>query len=288
MMAAFTAVVVVQWLWIKYAIRERETKFTSQVYDVLNRVVNRIDEFNYLRYKQEMNEQIGEIKNYNDLIASQQGGTSSEWYSNNLFNILNNDINRLKGERSYLFSVVPYARSGIGKKMDQEFIEQTIRSMELPQRDSTARAARLAQLSQQMQEFLIRLLHEKDPENVSAEQRLAHIDIDNLLLYGFRTYNIHLPFTYEIMTKQGLLNRVKGGAPKNFYYVELFQQDLVKKGYYLGVSFESVQPVLLENMGWLFLASGFCIFGLMFVFIITIVIHYASTEIIGHQERFYQ
>ena len=36
MMAAFTAVVVVQWLWIKYAIRERETKFTSQVYDVLN------------------------------------------------------------------------------------------------------------------------------------------------------------------------------------------------------------------------------------------------------------
>ena len=239
MMAAFTAVVVVQWLWIKYAIRERETKFTSQVYDVLNRVVNRIDEFNYLRYKQEMNEQIGEIKNYNDLIASQQGGTSSEWYSNNLFNILNNDINRLKGERSYLFSVVPYARSGIGKKIDQEFIEQTIRSMELPQRDSTAR---------------------------------AHIDIDNLLLYGFRTYNIHLPFTYEIMTKQGLLNRVKGGAPKNFYYVELFQQDLVKKGYYLGVSFESVQPVLLENMGWLFLASGFCIFGLMFVFIITIVI----------------
>ena len=272
MMAAFTAVVVVQWLWIKYAIRERETKFTSQVYDVLNRVVNRIDEFNYLRYKQEMNEQIGEIKNYNDLIASQQGGTSSEWYSNNLFNILNNDINRLKGERSYLFSVVPYARSGIGKKMDQEFIEQTIRSMELPQRDSTARAARLAQFSQQMQEFLIRLLHEKDPENVSAEQRLAHIDIDNLLLYGFRTYNIHLPFTYEIMTKQGLLNRVKGGAPKNFYYVELLQQDLVKKGYYLGVSFESVQPVLLENMGWLFLASGFCIFGLMFVFIITIVI----------------
>ena len=178
----------------------------------------------------------------------------------------------MKGERSYLFSVVPYARSGIGKKMDQEFIEQTIRSMELPQRDSTARAARLAQFSQQMQEFLIRLLHEKDPENVSAEQRLAHIDIDNLLLYGFRTYNIHLPFTYEIMTKQGLLNRVKGGAPKNFYYVELFQQDLVKKGYYLGVSFESVQPVLLENMGWLFLASGFCIFGLMFVFIITIVI----------------
>ena len=113
MMAAFTAVVVVQWLWIKYAIRERETKFTSQVYDVLNRVVNRIDEFNYLRYKQEMNEQIGEIKNYNDLIASQQGGTSSEWYSNNLFNILNNDINRLKGVPiCFQLSRMPVPESG--------------------------------------------------------------------------------------------------------------------------------------------------------------------------------
>lgn len=273
MLAAFTAVVVVQWLWIKYAIREREKKFTSQVYDVLNRVVNRIDEYNYLKYKAEMNQQIGEVKNYNDLIASQQGGGAAEWYSNNLFNILNNDINRLKGGRSYLFSpVVPYARSGIGKKIDQEFIIQTIRSMELPQRDSTARAFAIAQINQHMQGFLMRLLHEKDPENVSIDQRLADIDIDNLLLTGFRAYNIHLPFTYEIMTKQDLLNRVQSGETHNFHYVELFQQDLVKKGYYLGVRFESVQPVLLENMGWLFLASGFCIFGLMFVFIVTIVI----------------
>ena len=48
MVAAFTAVVIVQWLWIKYAIRERENKFTSQVYDVLNRVVNQVDEINQI------------------------------------------------------------------------------------------------------------------------------------------------------------------------------------------------------------------------------------------------
>lgn len=36
------------------------------------------------------------------------------------------------------------------------------------------------------------------------------------------------------------------------------------------MSFKSVQSVILENMGWLFLASGFCIFGLLFVFVITI------------------
>ena len=69
--------------------------------------------------------------------------------------------------------------------------------MELPQRDSTARAARLAQLSQQMQEFLIRLLHEKDPENVSAEQRL--LILISIIYYCMVSglYNIHLPFTYE-------------------------------------------------------------------------------------------
>ena len=168
MMAAFTAVVVVQWLWIKYAIRERETKFTSQVYDVLNRVVNRIDEFNYLRYKQEMNEQIGEIKNYNDLIASQQGGTSSEWYSNNLFNILNNDINRLKGERSYCFrlSRMPVPESGrkwirnlSSKRSGRWSYLSGIVRRGLPTGTIQSADARISD----------RLLHEKDPENVSAE-----------------------------------------------------------------------------------------------------------------------
>ena len=61
MVAAFTAVVVVQWLWIKYSIRDRENRFSSQVYDVLNRVVNRIDEIYYIKYRSEMNKQLGQI-----------------------------------------------------------------------------------------------------------------------------------------------------------------------------------------------------------------------------------
>ena len=55
MVAAFTAVVVVQWLWIKYSIRERENRFSSLVYEDLNRVVSRIDEINYIKYRSEMN-----------------------------------------------------------------------------------------------------------------------------------------------------------------------------------------------------------------------------------------
>lgn len=137
MVAAFTAVVVVQWLWIKYSIRERENRFSSQVYDVLNRVVNRIDEINYIKYRSEMNKQLGQIKSYNDMFVAGKG-YSSDRNSSNLFNFLSNDINRLSGGRSFLnSSAVPYARSGMGKMVDQEFIVQTIRSMEVPQQDSS-------------------------------------------------------------------------------------------------------------------------------------------------------
>lgn len=276
MVAAFTAVVVVQWLWIKYAIRERENKFTSQVYDVLNRVVNRVDEINYIKYRREMNQHLGELKNYNDMIAARQGGNTPsfrEEYSNKLFNFLNNDVNRWNEGRSYLnSSAFPSPRSGVSKMVDQEFIIQTIRSLELPQQDSTSKADFYVRFGQKMQEFMIRLVKEKDPENISASQRLENIDLSSLLVSFFRTYHINLPFTYEIMTKQDLLEHVKAGRTKNLYYVELFQQDWVKKNYYLGVRFESVQPVLLENMGWLLFASGFCMFGLMFVFVITIVV----------------
>lgn len=273
MAAAFTAVVLVQWLWIKYAMQERENKFTSQVYDALNRVVNRIDEVNYIRYLSEMNKQLGEIRDYNNMIASQQGNKSGEWYPGYLYNFLNSDINRLNGERSYLPSpAVPYARSGMGKMVNQEFIRQTIRSIGGSVTDTTSNAVFYARMNEIMKEFMLRLVKEKDPENVSVQQRLENIDIDRLLINYFRSFNIHLPFTYEIMTRQDLLDNVKAGRDKNLYYVRLFQQDLVEKGYYLGVRFETVQPVLLENMGWLFLASGFCVFGLMFVFIITILI----------------
>lgn len=274
MVIAFVAVVVVQWLWIKYAIREREKKFTSQVYDVLNRVVNRIDEINYIKYLNEMNQQLGQIQDYNNLIASQKGSMVTGWSSSYLYDFLNTDISRLNGEeRSYLSSPGnPYPRSRTGKVVNQEFIVRTIRSFGTSHRDSTSQTNYYAQINELMKDFMLRLVKEKDPENVSVEQRIENIDVGKLLATNFRTYNINLPFTYEILNTQDVLNRVREGRTKNLYYVDLFQQDLVRKGYYLGVSFDSVQPMLLENMGWLLFASGFCVVGLMFVFIITILI----------------
>ena len=274
MSTAFAAVVVVQWLWIKYALKEKENKFTSQVYDALNRVVNRVDEINYLKYRQEMNQQLGELKTYNDMFAFWQGNSSyNNWYTDHLMEFLTNDINRMGGrERSYLnLPAMPYS-SRSGKVIDQEFIMQAIRSMEMPALDTTAEGNVYTRFNRTMQEFMMRVMKEKNPENSSVTQRLENIDLLSLLVNYFQAYNINLPFTYEIMTKQDVLDHVQAGRTENLYYVDLFQQDLVKKGYYLGVRFESVQPVLLENMGWLLLASGFCVFGLLFVFIMTIMI----------------
>lgn len=276
MFAAFTAVVMVQWLWIKYVIQERENKFSSQVYAALYQVVNHIDNINYIKYLSDVNEQLKEIKGYNDMIASRRDNRSSELYPDYLSDFLNNDINRLNnGERSYLSSPGVFVqRSRAGKGINQDFILRTIRSMENPRQDTVAdlRTRQSLLISDYLKEFITRFVKEKDPENTSVQQRLENIDLDHLLVTAFRDKNINLPFSYAIMTQGDIINAVDENRSKDFYYVELFPQDLIRKEYCLGVQFKTVQPILLENMGWLFLASGFCVFGLLFVFVITIVI----------------
>lgn len=276
MVAAFSAVVVVQWLWIKYAIKEKENKFTSQVYDVLNRVVNRVEDVNYVKYLREMNQQLDEFRNYNNMLAAAaKNGNATGWTSIYSLDFINNDISRSNNEkRSYLLmpSSIANNRSRAGKIVNQEFIIQTIRSIGENESDTTGQKGGFRQINEVFKDFMIRILKERDPENVSIPQRLENVDLGALLMSYFREYHINLPFTYEIMTKDDIVSKVKAGKSQNLYYVDLFPFDIVKKGFYLGVSFESVQSVILENMGWMFLASGFCIFGLMFVFIITIVI----------------
>ncbi len=269
MITAFSAIVIVQWIWIKYAIRERQYKFSSRVYDVLNRVVNRVEEINYMKYLLEMQQQLGEIRNYNELISSSGGNTT--WPSTYLFDFLDNNVNRFKEDRSFLsghWNALP--QSGARKMSSQELIVQAIKSTGFTPVDSVSSANFYALLNEKLKEFMIRLVKEKDPQNVSIQKRLASVDLQSLMTGYFRGYNIRLPFTYEILTKKDILDKVKNKELQNFYYVDLFPYDYVKKDYYLGVSFKSVQSVILENMGWLFLASGFCIFGLLFVFVITI------------------
>lgn len=269
MAIAFIAVAVVQWYWIRYTIQEREDKFSSRVYDVLSRVVNRVEEINYIRYLREVQQQLGEIQSYNDLISSY--GSNNNWSSAYLSDFLHSDISRGSSDRSYLSGEVSFTRSGVGKIINQEFILQTIRYFDVPQTD-TVQTNDIYVINERMKEFMIRLVKEKDPQNVSIQTRLESIDLQSLLNSYFKGFNIKVPFTYEILTKKDVLDKVNDKKLHNFYYVDLFPFDYVRKDYYLGVSFGSVQSVIFENMGWMFLSSGFCIFGLMFVFIITIVI----------------
>lgn len=271
MAIAFIAVAVVQWYWIRYTIQEREDKFSSRVYDVLSRVVNRVEEINYIRYLREVQQQLGEIQSYNDLISSYGNNNNNNWSSAYLSDFLHSDISRGSADRSYLSAEISFTRSGVGKIINQEFILQTIRYFDMPQTD-TVQAKDLYLINERMKDFMIRLVKEKDPQNISVQTRLESIDLQSLLNSYFKGFNIKVPFTYEILTKRDVLDKVNDKQLHNFYYVDLFPFDYVKKDYYLGISFESVHSVIFENMGWMFLSSGFCIFGLMFVFIITIMI----------------
>lgn len=258
MVVAFSAVAVVQWLWMKYAIREREKKFTSQVYEVLNRVVYRIDEINYIKYLRD--------QNYKDWTSAGPQGMISNLSSALVFDFFDKDSSSSSEERTYVpVRNLPNLVMWQERMITQEFISQAVRSVQITGRDTVGGQMML-------KKFMLRLLREKDPQNASVNERLADIDVKGLLTSNFKTYNIKLPFTYEILSRRDIIKRVEEGNTHNFYYVELFPQDLLKKGYNLGVSFKTVQPLILENMGWLFLASGFCMFGLLFVFVITIVI----------------
>ncbi|MGL5681853.1 MAG: sensor histidine kinase [Marinifilaceae bacterium] len=273
MVTAFTAVVVVQWLWIKYAIEEKENKFTTQVYEVLNKTVNRVEEINYMKYLREMQHHLGTIQSYNELMAQENGPDAVGLSPGSLFDVLHNDMNRWSKERSYVSPMTApgVPRSGAGKVVNQEFIMQTVRSLSFSSKDDKG-TNYYGRFNEILRDFMLRVVKEKDPQNVDIQQRLEHIDLNALLVNYFQLHNIDVPFQYEILTKRDILNKVKTNNTANLYYVDLFPYDYVKKDYFLSVQFDSVQPVLFQNISWMFLASGFCVFGLLGVFIATILI----------------
>lgn len=271
MLIAFSAVVVVQWLWIRQALEERQNKFSSRVYDVLNRVVNRVEEINYITYLQEMRQQRRRLKTAHTVITSVN--TSVHRQGTTYVIDVRDSLAASGRDRSYL-SVQDWAsgNDGTGQMVNREFIVQAIKSIEISEGTAEVYAAEPLVLNEKLKELMIRLRKEKDPQNTSVSQRLANVDLEGLLAGYFRENNLTVPFRYEIVTKEDVLKKATQKKLSNFYYVPLFPNDYVPKNYYLGVTFEAAQPVLLGKMGWLLLASGFCVFGLLLVFIITILI----------------
>lgn len=154
MLLAFSTVVVVQWLWIKHAFEEQRDRFSSKVYDVLNRVVNRIEEVNYVRYVNRMNYQI-QSNSQVTYITSQRQGTSRQ------------------GGITYLSvqNMFP-GQKRVEEEMTQELVIQTMNSS-------------YEVLKGRMQELTIRLIQEKETGNIPVEQRLRQVDLENLLSVYF-------------------------------------------------------------------------------------------------------
>ena len=62
MLIAFIAVVSVQWIWIKYSMREGEARFTSKVYDVLGKAVNLVEQTNNIRLFNDLKERYTQVE----------------------------------------------------------------------------------------------------------------------------------------------------------------------------------------------------------------------------------
>ena len=145
-------------------------------------------------------------------------------------------------------------------------------------RSATSEAERLAdslerqRMMDLVREFVIRYLREKDPQMAQVEKRLENVDLNPYLKEEMINPGIDNPFTWKIMTREQIVQYIKEKGTKGFYYVELFPNDQTTKDANLCVMFDTKDSLFYNNMGWMFIASGFCIIGLMSVFIITIVI----------------
>lgn len=269
MIFALLSVVVVEWLWIKSTIDEKKDRFSIKVYGAMEKAINHIDEVNYIKYLWEMQQRLGQIQEYNNQLSSVTGVNNDAWNSTYLSNFITDDMGRLLEAQSYV-NANNHPRSERGKAINKHFIMETIQSIN--PNPETPNKELYKKINQIMKDFMIRVLKERDPQNVSINSRLRNIDIKTILDEFLRHYNIDLPYTFDILSKENIIQKQKNEKANNFYYMELFPLDYVKKDLYLAVQFSSIMPSILENMGWMFIATGFCVIGLICVFIISISI----------------
>ena len=269
MVIAFLAIVLVQWIWIKHVVEERKNRFSTSVYEVLNRAVARIDEVNYTIYCNDMYKQLKKMKDYQNKagVSSSLASNFSYGYLSEMIShdILRNNLVDSNSQHSYLIPSPKNTRRN--KIINKNMMTGIINSMKI--NDSIPNNY---EINAKFQELFYRLIREKDPENLDTKERLANINIHNELRNSFSRYSINIPFTYDIMSNKDIVKKVKNKDISNLFYVDLFPRDLVKKDIYLAVQFTSVDSVILNNMGWMFLASAFCILGLLVVFIVSIMI----------------
>ena len=265
MLIAFIAVVSVQWIWIKYSIVEGDARFRSDVYKALDRVVGYVEDIGNTRFFNEIKEQYDQIEEYNKQIMEQKDSNTVVLKSNN--NGVNTfiSINYQHGN-GVVFSVHDFLQTGEDNILHQlmKGVQDETRVVE----DSIAKQ----RLMDMLKQFVVRSMKENDPQNANVAKRLEGVELVPLLKEEFSRVGIEEPFDCRIMTEQQIVDWQKEHpGVKGFYYTKLFPKDLIQKDISLCIIFNS-NSLFSKSLIWMFVASSFCIFGLMTVFIVTLVI----------------
>lgn len=283
MLIAFIAVVSVQWIWIKYSMKEGEARFTSKVYDVLGKAVNLVDQYSEQSLYQNMMEQYNKLEESiavtDQILDSLEQGRG---HYQEMFPTLSIEFTQTDGQTTVTRTqrVLPleaYSRQlqetsrRLQEASDRSFPHQLIKSAE-EEASLEVDSLNRRRLVDMVRKALIRYMKEEDPHNADIAKRLQGVDMDPYLREEMVNTGIKNHFKWKVMKGEELLKYIKEHGKKGFYYTELFPNDQIKKDANLCIMFDTKDSLFYNNIGWMFIASGFCIIGLMSVFIITIVV----------------
>ncbi|MDR2413612.1 MAG: HAMP domain-containing histidine kinase [Odoribacteraceae bacterium] len=285
MLVAFIAVVSVQWIWIRSSMKEREDRFRSKVYNILNQTVNFIDDMDNKRVLGEMKAEIREdLRNATDSSRANEV-RQEEPEEDPVVSFLNRrDIyaNAITGQGYNLFEFQVFAgnvTNSNDRYVDSHLLEWLGHYLgvdtpdelndELPANGQKYEVAR---------DLLVGLVNEKEGKETKVKRLLAdkNIDLKAFMREKFGNNDIRVPFTVELTSEKEILQRVTRGHARGFYYEKVFPKvESANNEFYLGVTFDSadsIDSLIYENMLWMYIISAFCIIGLMTVFIVTIVV----------------
>ena len=264
MLVAFIAVVSVQWIWIKYSIVESDARFRSDVYKALDRVVGYVEDIGNTRFFNEIKEQYDQIEQFNKQIMEQQDSNTfvlPQGDGSNAFFSINQT-----GGHGLVFSVVGLFQPNADNIMHQ--LMKRVQDETRVAEDSIAKQ----RLMDMLKQFVVRSMKENDPQSANVRKRLEGVELEPLVSEELTRVGIYEPFECRVMTEQQILDwQEEHPDMKGFYYTKLFPKDLIQKDLSLCVIFHSTS-LFSKSLIWMFVASSFCIIGLMTVLIVTLVV----------------
>ncbi|MDR1414307.1 MAG: HAMP domain-containing histidine kinase [Odoribacteraceae bacterium] len=262
--------------------KEREDRFRSKVYNVLNQTVNFIDDMDNKRILGEMKKEIREDIRVAIDTSRADNGMPGRWPAVNFFERYDVYSNVVANEEYGVFEFQMTASnvSGAGERyLDGPLLEWLGHYLGV---DAPDEANATFQGNEQRydvaRDLLVGLVNEKEGKEEKVRRLLADKNIDLLAFMRekFGNNDIRIPFTARLMSEKEMLSRIAERDARGFYYEKIFPKvEAANNEFYIGVAFDStdsLDSLMYENTSWMFIISAFCIIGLMTVFIVTIVV----------------